>query len=318
MRHFLRDDDLHADEQAAVIAAAARMAGDPGAALGSVTPAAIGLFFEKPSLRTRVSTEIAAARIGAQPVQLRPDELQLARGESVSDTARVLGGYLRVLMARVFDHGLLEALATEDSLSVVNGLSDRFHPLQTLADLLTLHQEWNGSLSGRTLVYVGDGNNVATSLLLGAPMRAMRVIVACPPGYAPDPEIVEVAAGRASAYGGEAIVTDDAVAAVSEADALYADVWTSMGDEGEEVARRAALAPYQLNSDLLGAAPADSVVLHCLPAHRGEEITADVIDGDRSRVFPQAHNRLPSAASLFLFLCDPGRVFALGAGSDGA
>lgn len=316
-RHLLRDDDLDAAEQAVIVSAAQRLAEAPAAAAGVCAGTAVALLFEKPSLRTRVSSEVACARIGATPLRLTSDELQLARGETPEDTARVLAGYVGLLSARVYDHALLEALASVGVLPIVNALSDRFHPLQALADLLTLRQCFGPSVRGRTLAYVGDGNNVAASLLLAGALAGLRVVVACPDGYRPEADVLRRAGELAAASGGAAEVTDDPRAAVADADAVYTDVWTSMGQEGEEAERVAALEPYRLDAALLAAAPAHAVVMHCLPAHRGEEITADVLEGPRSVVFRQAHNRLPATAAAFLWLLSPSAAEALAADTAG-
>lgn len=307
-RNFLRDDDVSVEEQRRVLAAAERLARDPRAGAGLLAGTAIGLYFEKHSLRTRTSAEVATARIGAQPVQLRREELQLARGETPEDSARVLAGYLGLLMGRVHEHATLTALAAPGVLPIVNGLSDLFHPLQVLADLVTLRMEWGEDIAERTLAYVGDGNNVAASLLLGGAMAGLRVVVASPPGYAPDAGVVAEAMAIAATTGGDVAVTEDPAEAADGADAVYTDVWTSMGMEGQEDARREAFSGFRVDTRLLERARPQAIVLHCLPAHRGEEITAEVLDGPRSRVFPQAHNRLPATAALFLFLLDPAAV----------
>lgn len=304
VRHFLRDDDLSPADQGLVLDAAARLAEAPHLASEALRSDAIGLLFEKPSLRTRVSSEVACARLGATPVHLRTDELQLSRGESAEDSVRVLVGYLSLLMARVREHGFLEDLARPDVLPIVNGLSDRFHPLQSLADLLTLRQEL-GTLAGRRMAFVGDGNNVASSLMLASAMAGLGLVVATPEAYRPPEDVVDRAIELAAASGAEVRLTTDPVDAVKEADAVYTDVWTSMGQEDEEAQRRRDLWPYQVNAELIAQAPASAIVLHCLPAHRGDEITDDVLDSERSRVFGQAHNRLPATAALFLFLLEP-------------
>lgn len=314
-RHFLRDDDVSAAEQREVLAGAAALAGTPRLAADALTGTAIGLLFEKPSLRTRVSSEVAVARTGAIPIQLRRDELQLVRGETADDTARVLGGYLGLLQARVFEHDTLEALAASDSLPIVNGLSDAFHPLQVVADLLTLRQEWGPDLKGRTLAYIGDGNNVATSLMLGGALAGLDVIVACPDGYVPDAVYTETASGLAAQHGGSIQITSDPVRAAERADAVYTDVWTSMGDEGTEYVRRAALRDYRIDAELMSHASDEAIVLHCLPAHRGEEITGEVIESPASRIFRQAHNRLPAAAAIYLFVLAPERLIEIGTDS---
>jgi ornithine carbamoyltransferase len=307
IRHFLRDDDLDAPEQRLVLHTAERLAESPHAAADALRGEAIGLLFQKPSLRTRVSSEVACARLGATSIQLRAEELQLARGETPADSARVLVGYLSLLLGRVSDHRLLEDLAEPDALPIVNGLSDRFHPLQSIADLLTLQQEF-GHASGRKLAYVGDGNNVASSLLLACPIANVDIAVATPSSHAPPRGVIERAEELAGENRSIVTVTDDPIAAVKSADAVYTDVWTSMGNEGEESVRAATLAPYQLNTELLEQAPPHSIAMHCLPAHRGEEITDAVLESPRSRIFQQAHNRLPATAALLLFLLEPGVV----------
>ena len=304
-RHFLRDDDISPAEQRLVLAAAAQLSVKPTAVKRALSGSSIGLFFEKPSLRTRVSAETASVNLGAHPLQLRADDLQLHRGETAGDSARVLCGYLSLLMARVNRHSLLEEFAEPNTLSVVNGLSERFHPLQALADLLTMHQEWNGDIKGRKLVYLGDGNNVCHSLMLAGAMAGLHVVAACPHSYSPDEAVLTRAQELASASGGSVTVEADPQTAAENADALYADVWTSMGDEGQEAERCAVFAPYQLNQKLMKLAKPGAIALHCLPAHRDEEISTEVFEGKQSRVFPQAHNRLPTTAALFLFMLSP-------------
>ena len=262
--------------------------GPPDATLRGRT---VALLFEKPSTRTRVSFEVAVAELGGTPLPLSGAELQLGRGESVEDTGRVLGRYVHGLVVRTFGQGRLRTLAEHAGIPVVNALTDAEHPCQALADLLTVRDEF-GSFDGRTLTYVGDGNNVAHSLLLGAAAVGLGVRVAHPEGYAPDPAVVTAAEGLASSHGSEVLVTDDPLAAARGADALYTDVWTSMGQEEESARRLRDFAGYQVDGRLLAAAAPGAVVLHCLPAHRGEEISAEVLDGPASRVLAQAENRL--------------------------
>lgn len=311
IRHFLRDDDLNPDEQSIVLKAALALSKNPVAAKESTNGRGIGLLFEKPSLRTRVSSEIACVNIGAHPIQLRKEELQLSRGESAQDSARVLCGYLALLMGRVYQHSTLEQFAEANVLPIVNGLSDLYHPLQALADILTLQQEWGNNIKGRRLVYLGDGNNVCHSLMLAGAIAGLNVVAACPRGYPPSEKVVELAQARAKQSKGSVIVCGNPQEAVRDADVLYTDVWASMGDESEESDRLAPLAPYQLNEELLALAKHEAVVLHCLPAHRDEEISATVLDGSHSRVIRQAHNRLPATAALFLFLLAPKMCEAL-------
>lgn len=308
MRHLLRDDDLSPVEQRLVLLVAGKVAESLKERstewITLLSGRTIGLFFEKPSLRTRVSTEVACAKLGAQVVNLWPDELHLGRGESVGDTAIALGGYLDLMLARVYRQELLEGLAAENALPIVNGLSDLCHPLQALADLLTLAQEWSWEFSGRRLVYLGDGNNVAHSLLLSGAMAGLSVTICSPKAYNPSSDVIARANELAMVGGGKIVVTDD-LDAVAGADALYTDVWTSMGSEGQEVLRSQVFKQYQLNEALLGKSASDAIVLHCLPAHREQEITSAVLDGKRARVVRQAFNRLPTTFAVLLFLLAP-------------
>jgi ornithine carbamoyltransferase len=254
------------------------------------------LLFEKPSLRTRSSMEVAVAQLGGHPVTIVGDEVGIDTRETAEDIARVLSRYHAIIGARVFDHTRLERLASVSSVPVVNLLSDDAHPCQTLADLLTLRQHF-GALKGRVIAYVGDGNNVCTSLMLGAVMEHMEVRVATPTGYAPTPASVERARDR-----GEVLVTDDPLAAVRGADAVYTDAWASMGQEAEADNRREAFAGFTVDERLMEAAAPDAVFLHCLPAHRGEEVAAAVLEGPQSLVWQQAENRLHAQRGLLYWL----------------
>lgn len=260
----------------------------------------LAMLFTKPSLRTRVSFELAMRQLGGHAVYLSPAEVGLGQRESVADVARVLGRYADLIMARVFAHADVVGLAAHAGVPVINGLSDQEHPCQALADLLTV-QEAVGSLAGRHLAYVGDGNNVAHALLLGGAQCGMRVSVIHPPGYAPAASVMQTARVFAAQTGGAVAATTELSAAVG-ADVLYTDVWASMGQEAEAAGRRAVFMPYQLNQALLERAAPDCLVLHCLPAHRGEEITDQVIDGPRSRVFDQAENRMHAQKALLAWL----------------
>lgn len=299
-RHFLDVDDLEADELVAVLdrADALKMQRQW---LSDLTGSSVALVFEKPSTRTRVSFDVAVRELGGHPVILSAGDLQLGRGETVQDTARVLSGFVQAVVIRTFAHDRLRALAAAAAVPVVNALSDKSHPCQALADLQTLRAHLGG-LAGRTVAYLGDGNNVAHSLLVAGAMVGMRVVVASPHGHQPAPEIVASARAHAERSGGSIEVTDDPMAAAKAADALYTDVWTSMGQEAEQTARAAALAPYRIDAEALAAAAPGAVVLHCLPAHRGQEISADVLDGPQSVVWEQAANRLPTAKAVLLHL----------------
>jgi len=247
----------------------------------------LGMIFQKPSLRTRVSFERAMQHLGGTAMYLSPQEIQLGQRESVADVARVLSRYVELIMARVFAHADVVELAGSSRVPVINGLSDKYHPCQALADYLTV---WDrlGRLDGVRLTYVGDGNNVAHSLMVGAAKLGVRITLACPHGYEPDEDVVEMARQA----GGQVRIVPDPVEAVRGADAVYTDVWTSMGQETEAAKRRAIFAPYQVNAGLMANTDPRAIFLHCLPAHRGEEVTDEVMDGPRSAVFDQAENRM--------------------------
>ncbi len=253
--------------------------------------ATLGLLFEKPSTRTRVSFEAGINQLGGQALFLSARDIQLCRGESIADTARVLSRYLDALVVRTYDHATVEEWAREATIPVINGLTDLCHPCQALADLLTIREK-KGGLKGLKLAYVGDGNNVANSLIEGAAKTGMTISLGCPSGYEPDPRIVDCARSEADQTGGAIEISQDPHAAVKEADVVYTDVWISMGQERHQSRRLKALGPYQLNERLLKQAHPDAIVMHCLPAHRGQEITAGVLDGPQSVVLDQAENRL--------------------------
>ncbi|MBZ4654865.1 MAG: ornithine carbamoyltransferase [Peptococcaceae bacterium] len=250
----------------------------------------LAMIFQKASTRTRVSFEAAMYHLGGFPMFLSKNDLQMGRGEPIEDTARVLSRYVDGIMIRTYSHKEVEALAHYASVPVINGLTDDYHPTQALADLLTIW-EHKGTLAGLKLVYIGDGNNMAHSLLLGGALMGLEVVVASPEGYQPSAAVVKRA--KALAVDGEKIkVVIDPKEAVQEADVLYTDVWASMGQEEEAAIRKKALAQYQINQELLKHAKRDAIVMHCLPAHRGEEITAEVMEGPQSAVFDEAENRL--------------------------
>lgn len=297
---FLAVSDLGADRLSEVLATAARVKRERHAVRGARPGLRVGLFFEKPSLRTRVSCEVAVTDLGGVPLVLKQDEVGLGTREAVADVARVLDRYLDVLAFRVFRHGDLVALAASAEAPVINLLSDREHPCQALADLQTLAE--HRPLDGAVLAFVGDGdNNVCTSLMIGAASLGVSVRVASPDGYLPSEEALTAAAAVA-APGVDIVVTDDPAAAVRGADAVYTDVWTSMGQEAEAAARRERFVPYRVDEALFALAAPDAIFLHCLPAHRGEEVTDGVVDHERSRVFDQAENRLHAFKAVLLDL----------------
>jgi ornithine carbamoyltransferase len=285
-RDFLTGEELGAFDLGALLDAAAVLKAGRREGAGKATLAgrSIGLVFERPSTRTRISFEVGVGELGGTPIVLRGDELQLSRGESIADTGRVLSRYLDAIVIRSGSHQAVAELAADAEVPVVNALTPLHHPCQALADLLTLRERF-GELDGLRLAYVGDGNNVARSLAIAAELTGIELVVAAPAGY----QLEE---------GHGARLTDDPRAAADSADAIYTDVWVSMGDEGEAERRRADLAPYRVDADLLSAAKPSAVVLHCLPAHPGEEISAEVLYGDRSAVWDQAENRLHSQKAL--------------------
>jgi ornithine carbamoyltransferase len=251
----------------------------------------LALMFEKPSLRTRVSFELAMRQLGGETIYLSPAEVGLGQREAVSDVARVLSRYVDAIAARTFSHQTLEVLASYSSVPVVNALSDWEHPCQALADLLTIYER-KGELNGLTLAFVGDGNNVARSLMLAASLTGMNFRIASPPGYAIEDRVVHLAQSSTVSSGGEILCTDDPRLAVSRADIVYTDVWASMGQEAEAEVRRKIFAGYQVNSELLSLAREDAILMHPLPAHHGEEVAEGVLDSPKSVVFDQAENRL--------------------------
>ena len=283
---LLRIADLSPARLAALLDLAAAMKADPNRWGDALRGESVACYFSKPSTRTRISFEAAAHRLGGLPIMLRPDELQLGRGEPIADTARVMSSYCAAIVIRTFAQRDVEEMAAASAVPVINALTDDHHPCQALADLLTLRERF-GDLAGLTVAYVGDGNNVAHSLIEAALLAGLQLALACPEGYRPDPAIVEAA--------GDAVrVVTDPREAVAGAAAVYTDVWVSMGDEAEQQRRLADLRPYEVDGDLMALAADDAVFLHCLPAHRGQEVSAAVIDGPQSAVWQQAANRLPT------------------------
>lgn len=263
----------------------------------------VGLIFQKSSTRTRVSFQVGIYQLGGQSIFLSPHEIQLGRGETIADTARVLSRYLHALVIRTYGHEIVEELAHYAEVPVINGLTDQHHPCQALADLLTI-KEKKGRLKGLRLAYIGDGNNMAHSLIEAAARTGMEIAVASPAGYQPDPAIVAGAKTFAERAGIE--VLTDPLEAARDADVLYTDVWASMGQEAEQEKRRAVFKPYQINSALLKQARPDVIVMHCLPAHRGEEITDEVLEGPQSVVWDQAENRLHTQKAVLELLLGAG------------
>ena len=261
----------------------------------------LGMIFQKPSLRTRVSFEAGMIQLGGQAIYLGPDDIKLGQREATKDIAQVLSRYVNGIMARTFSHEIILELAKYSTVPVINGLSDLLHPCQVLGDLLTV-KEKKGRLSNLKLVYIGDGNNVAHSLMFGAVKVGINIVLAVPPGYEPKDEIVNIAKEDAKKINCTIEIVHDPKEAVKGADVIYTDVWTSMGYEKESEIRKEVFKPYQINQDLVNIAKDDVIILHCLPAHRGEEITDEVIDGPHSVVIDQAENRLHAQKSVLALL----------------
>ena len=303
VRHFLSMQDLSPEQIEAILDKAVELkrklrAGEPHELLHGKT---LGMIFAKPSTRTRVSFETAMTQLGGHAVYLGMSDLQLGRGETIADTARTLSRYVDAIMARLFKHEDLIELARHASVPVINGLTDLHHPCQTLGDLLTIC-EHKGKLRGLKVAWVGDGNNVCNSLLLGCSLVGTNISAACPRGYEPPSEIAKLAWKNAAKSGAKIEIMNDPKTSVAGADVVYTDVFVSMGMEKEREQRLKAFRGYQVNSDLLKLAKADAIFLHCLPARRGEEVTDEVIDGPQSVVFDQAENRLHAQKALLVHL----------------
>ena len=293
-RHFLSLTDLSAEELTALLDRADELKRlrRQGIAHATLPGKVLAIVFEKSSTRTRVSFEAAMAHLGGSAMFLSPRDTQLGRGEPVEDTARVISSMVDVITVRTFEHEKLERFAQYSSVPVINSLTDRFHPCQLLADMQTF-REHRGELAGRRVTWVGDGNNMCNSWLKAARLVGFELRVACPSGFEPEAALVDAAA---------ALVTEDPAEAVSGADLVVTDVWASMGQEEEQAQRRARFARFQVNDALLTHAADDCIVMHCLPAHRGEEITADVLEGPRSVVWDEAENRMHAQKALLEFL----------------
>lgn len=303
-RHFLRDDDLTPDEQAEVLALAAELKAAPFSRRPLEGPRGVAVIFEKNSTRTRFSFEMGIAQLGGHAVVVDGRSTQLGREETLEDTGAVLSRYVDAIVWRTFAQERLSAMASGSTVPIVNALSDEFHPCQVLADLQTL-AERKGDLKGLTMTYLGDGaNNMAHSLMLGGVTAGVSVTIAAPAGFEPHPQFVDAARRRAAETGATVTLTADPRAAVDGVDVLVTDTWTSMGQENDGLDRVRPFRPFQVNADLLTLADPDAVVLHCLPAHRGHEITDEVIDGPQSAVFDEAENRLHAQKALLAWLLE--------------
>ena len=304
MRHFLRDDDLSPAEQAEVLALAAAVKADPYARKPLAGPQTVAVLFDKSSTRTRVSFSVGISDLGGNPLVLDTGTTQVGRGETVADTARVLGRMTSAIVWRTHAQANLVEMAEHAGVPVVNALTDEFHPCQILADWLTVI-EHKGSLAGLTVTYLGDGaNNMGHSYLLGGATAGMHIRIGAPAGYQPDPTIVADAEAIAATTGGTIIVTDDPVAAVAGADVVITDTWVSMGQESEKDARLALFGAFSVTTAAMATAAPDAIVLHCLPAYRGLEIAAEVLDGPQSVVWDEAENRLHAQKALLIWLLE--------------
>ena len=302
--HFLRDDDLTPAQQAEVLDLAVQMKAEPFARQPLAGPRSVAVIFDKPSTRTRVSFSVGIAELGGYPLVIDAQNTQLGRGEPIEDTTRVLERQCAAIVWRTFGQDRIEAMAAVSTVPVVNALTDLFHPCQILADLQTV-REHKGTLQGVTLTYLGDGaNNMAHSYLLGGAVAGMHVRIGSPEGYDPDPAILARAQEIAAGTGGSASHVRDPKSAAEGADVLATDTWVSMGQEGEYESRVAPFLPYAVDEPALALAAPDAIVLHCLPAYRGKEIAAAVIDGPQSVVWDEAENRLHAQKALLTFLLD--------------
>ena len=301
--HLISIADLEEGQLESILELALQLESRPQAHRDALSGKSIGLYFEKSSTRTRVSFEAGMAQLGGQPIFLTSRDLQIGRGETIADTARVLSRYVDLLMLRTFEHGTVVEMAEHAKVPVINGLTDELHPCQALADLMTVHQEF-GELRGRRVAYIGDGNNVAHSLMIACARAGVDFAIASPPGYEVAGKYLDLARGFAADTGAGIEAGADPLVAAAGADAVYSDVWTSMGQEKEREQRLADFDGYTVDDDLMSRAKGHAIYLHCLPCHRGEEVTASVVDGPRSRVFDQAENRLHTQKAVMLRLLD--------------
>jgi len=302
-RNYLSVDDLTPRELGTILDVSGKVKADPASHADRLGGRSIALIFEKPSTRTRVSFEVGVAELGAHPLVISSSELQLGRGETIEDTGRVLSRYVDAIVLRTFEQERLELLSSTATVPIVNALSDFEHPCQALADLFTVRERLGGP-AGRVLAYLGDGNNVAHSLLLGGTKLGMTVRVATPPGFEPIPQVVNRATEIAAETGGAVEILHAPEEAADDADVIYTDVWASMGQEAEIDERELVFRSFQVDEKLISRAAPDAIVMHCLPAHRGQEISDEVVDGPRSAVWDQAENRLHTQKALLLFLFD--------------
>ncbi len=302
MKDLLKTEHLSRADVELLLDTAARFAKDPTSAADTLAHKSVAVYMSKPSTRTRLATETAVAHLGGTPIFLRSDELQIGRGETIADTARVISQFCSALLIRTYAQAEVDELGANSTVPVINGLTDYDHPTQALADWITIREKFGKDISGRKFVYLGDGNNVTTAWLMMGAIMGAHVVAATPSGkWAPDTKVVETAKKIAQANGGNVEITHDPIAAAKDASVLYTDVWMSMGDpESERKEKEIALAPFKITEKLIATAASDSIFMHCLPAHRGEEVDAAVIDGPRSVIWREAlHRRTTIQAIIF-------------------
>lgn len=299
--HLLSLKDYSSSEILELLALAAELKKPENKHLPLLKGKVLGMIFEKSSTRTRVSFEAGMLQLGGHAIYLSTRDIQMGRGETIADTAKVLSGYLDGIMIRTFEQATVEELADNSSVPVINGLTDDFHPCQVLADLLTI-QEHFGTFTGKKLTYIGDANNMSNSLMIGAAKVGMDITIACPPAYAPKPEMIELAKSIAVHTGSNIHVTADVVEAATGSDVIYTDVWASMGQEAEALQRMEHFQGFQVNEQLVQHANPDYIFMHCLPAHREEEVSTGVLEGPNSVVFQEAENRLHAQKALLIAL----------------
>ena len=304
MKDLLRTQDLSRDDVELLLETAAAFAEDPLRSKNTLANKSVAIYMTKPSTRTRLSSETAVAHLGGTPIFIRGDELQLGRGETIADTAKIISGYCSALIIRTFAQADVEELGAHASIPVINALTDDDHPTQLLADWLTIRENFGKDITGRKFVYLGDGNNMSHAWLIMGAIMGAHVVAATPKGkWAPNPKVVEIAKTIAAKNGGQVEVLHDPEAASKDASVLYADVWMSMGDsESEREEKGLALAPFAVTENLLSLTDTDSIFMHCLPAHRGEEVEASVIDGPRSVIWREAYHRRTTIQALLFHL----------------